>query len=257
MSDLTTYPFHTPSDLVPGPDIDPDAIASLRVLHTLCQQQAAALTAATAEHDRANSVTSTLEEISVGAYGHAAVAGDTWDALLIQHRWALTRFYANSALGYAANASRCAALLRVGKTPVRFVNWPHTTGTVEDEEDGPGLAWLLADLSHRLPRLQLPAPDPGDDPRLSLRLAAEITAVNVVLSRSHQRMLDTVGPLATARPDDLLADQAPLDDYPHRHRDEPRLQQLREAADALHTYAAACTRAVVLLAAQPSGDADG
>ena len=232
-------PFHIGGMFTAGRRVPADTISTLRVLHTLCGQLAATLTAERAEHDRTELLLDELDAASAGARGEVGAHGDTWDTLLINHRWAMTRVYAEAALDYAWAASRAAGILLAGDELTPFDDWP-------DKLRRPGHEWVLADLDVRLPRLNLPAPVA----ELGVWVAADTATLNDLISDAHRRMLAAVVALAKVRPVDLTNDQL-IDPVPLEHqgrsRNEPRCTQLQDAAAAVDDYAASCARAVVLL----------
>ena len=240
-------PFHVGGMFSAGGRVPADTIATLRVLHTLCGQLAATLAAARAEHDRLESLLDVLEAASTGAVGEVGAHGDTLDTLMINHRWATTRVYAEAALDYAWAASRSAGTLLAGDPLAPFDDWP-------EHIRRPGHDWLLSDPDGRLPLLQLPTPAA----ELGAWVTTETAALNDLLREAHRRMLDAVVSLAKVRPVDLLSDQltdpVPLQ-HTNRSDNEPRCMQLFHAAAAVDDYAAGCARAVVLLNAVESGAA--
>jgi hypothetical protein len=222
-----------------GTRVPADTISTLRVLHTLCGQLAVAVVTARAEHDRIEYLLDQLDAGSAGAQGEVGAHGDTWDTLQVNHRWAMTRVYAEAALDYAWAASRTAGILLAGDQLTPFDQWPVDLRR-------PGHGWLLADPDGRLPLLQLPAPAA----ELGTWVAADTAALNELISAAHARMLAAVVALVKVRPVDLISDQlidpVPLD-HEGRSRNEPRCAQLLDAASAVDDYAAGCARAVVLL----------
>ncbi|MFJ5668493.1 hypothetical protein ACIQAR_22655 [Micromonospora chalcea] len=221
-----------------GLAVDEDTQASLRVLHTLCGQLAASLSEVRTGRDRLDNLIALLWDMTDGAVGEVGAYGDTWDTTLGDYRLNLARLYANAALDYAWAASQVAGGLAAGEAVEPLRDWP-------EDVRSPGAAWLAADPAGRLKLVQMPMP--------SLRLGEwyrhQITELDLLLGAAHQTMADAVSQVMKARAEDLCGDpdkplQLGLEDRPGA---DQRHTQLEDAAAALHTYASACARAVVLL----------
>jgi hypothetical protein len=245
-------PFWNGGGFTPGERVDADTMSSLRVLHALCGQLGAAVAATAADRDRRDNLLALLDDLADGTAGEVGAHGYTWDSLLIDHRWRLTHLYAAAALDYAWAASRIATRLTTTAGPVTPLHqW-------RDHERHPGPDWLTADPGHRVHPVQLAPPDS----RLGRWYATRVTEVNGLLADAHPRMHDLVVRVLKVHPDDLRSGGSATNE-PRLNQDdhaeyEPRRARLHEAATALHVYAAACARAVVLLnVTSATGGRDG
>lgn len=231
-------PFWNGGTFTVGPTVDKDTHVSLRVLHTLCGQLAASLSAARTDRDRFDNLFVLLDDAASGTVGEVGAHGDTWDATLTDYRLNLARLYANAALDYAWAASQVAHRLAANETVAPLRDWP-------DDVRHPGALWLAADPAGRLNLVQMPTPSPLLGPWYD----GQVTELNQLLGAAHQRMVDAVAQAMKERAEDLCGDaNRPLHrGLEDRRESDQRCTRLEDAAAALHTYASACARAVVLL----------
>ncbi|MEU7802553.1 hypothetical protein AB0B10_25165 [Micromonospora arborensis] len=231
-------PFWNGGMFTVGPAVDKDTHASLRVLHTLCGQLAASLSGARTDRDRFDNLFALLDDVASGTVGEVGAHGAAWDTTLTDYRLNLARLYANAALDYAWAASSVAHRLAAGEAVAPLRDWP-------DDVRHPGAPWLAADPAGRLNQVQMPTPAP----RLGRWYAGQVTELNQLLGAAHQRMVNAVTQAMKDQAEDLHGDaNKPLHrGLEGRGEADQRCTQLEDAATALHTYASACARAVVLL----------